>query len=166
MSFVTENSIRNWLTWKYLLILYGMREVDETQINILFVHCISGQSEKAVGGLSVCDCDRHGRLLFHPNSGSQSSLSEVSTRRASLAKLSSMQSATACISISLIWHKNNTQYVWAGHWGDIAKFLNILLDMYWTLGIFLKISRWDICEKANLLLSCSGHFPELFLPAH
>lgn len=41
------------------------------------MHFISGHSEKAVGGLSVCVSDRHGCHLFHLNSGFESSQSEV-----------------------------------------------------------------------------------------
>lgn len=46
--------------------------------NIVLCHLVSGQSEEALGCLSVCDCDRHGCHLFHIDPGSESSLSEVS----------------------------------------------------------------------------------------
>ena len=40
-----------------------------------------------------------------------------------------------------------------------------LWDEPWSVDIYLKLSGGDACENINVLLSCSEHFPELFLPA-
>lgn len=41
---------------------------------------ISGQPEEPVGLVSVCNSDRHGYGLFHPDTAAESSQSEVSVK--------------------------------------------------------------------------------------